>query len=64
LVTVEAKASQLHVPSTITLDRRKGGQASSEDLLPLRYGARERLGEVRPVGTDLQGLSASTPQKS
>jgi len=29
----------------LSLDGRWGGQASSEDLLPLGYGERERLGE-------------------
>jgi len=27
----------------LSLDGRKGGQASSEDLLPLGYGERERV---------------------
>jgi len=39
----EAKASPLHVSFPLSLDARKGGQASSEDLLPLGYGERERV---------------------
>jgi len=32
-----------HYLFTLSLDGRKGGQASSEDLLPLGYGERERI---------------------
>jgi len=30
-------------PYSLSLDGRKGGQASSEDLFPLGYGERERV---------------------
>jgi hypothetical protein len=42
---------------SLSLDERKGGQASSEDLLPLGYGERERLGE----GENLEIASRSLP---
>jgi len=41
---------------SLSLDGRKSGQASSEDLLPLGYGERERLGEDEPrTGFETQG---------
>ncbi len=43
LASGEAKASPLHVSFPLSLDGRKGGQASSENLLPLGYGEREKV---------------------
>ena len=36
----------------LSLDRKKGGQASSEDLLPLGYGERDRI-KVRVKGKSI-----------